>query len=115
VLLGADGICLPKPGSELLVYLARRGQPEIVDYVSRRNRIDTQEARVVEPPGQDQMPIQPEPARHERRETHPHVQGDARFLGEYLDGAEGRDHREHGIERGPNAGLGVREVLVQAA
>jgi hypothetical protein len=55
----AHGIGLAQPLADLIVELVRRFDPELVDMVSRSDRLDIAKPRVLQAPGENQMAIEP--------------------------------------------------------
>src|SRR6516165_36253 len=82
-------------------------------HVARRVRVDPQEARAVDAPGEDEMPTQPGAARHERGETHPDLQRDTGLLRQHRHRPKAGDRRQHTVEGRPHRRRRPREVPVE--
>jgi hypothetical protein len=86
-----------------------------VHHVARRERVDAQEAGAFDLAGEHQVPVQPVPAWHERREAHSDLQGDARLFREHVDGADRLHRREHRVKGCADQRARAGEVPVQVA
>ncbi|HXM57735.1 MAG TPA: hypothetical protein VOB72_20225 [Candidatus Dormibacteraeota bacterium] len=98
----ADGIRLGQPGGHLAVDVPGPVQPEAVHHVVWRVDLGPAQPRAVEPAGQDDVPVQPAPPRHERGEAHANLERDPRRLGQDDDRPQRPDHLDHPIERRPH-------------
>src|SRR5436853_374006 len=62
---------------------------------------------------EDDVPVEPSPARNERGKAHPHMKGDPRVLGKYLDGSEFSHDLQYPVEGGPDVRVATEEQLVE--
>jgi len=76
----AHGIGLAQPLADSIVELLRRFDPELVDMVSGRDRLDSAKPWILQAPGEDLVPVEPAFLEHHRREAHPDLEGDPRLL-----------------------------------
>jgi hypothetical protein len=88
MLLPPNLIRFGQPCSELIVYFAGLRQPERVQMVARRERLDPTEAGMLEPSGENEVAIQPVATWSDLRERHAHLECDPRFLGKDPDRAQ---------------------------
>jgi len=84
-----------------------------MEVVARRERLDGEEPRIVDPASQHEMTIQAAPARRDLRERHPHVEGDAGLLRQDSDGAALLQRGEERFEERPDLGGSALEVAVE--
>src|SRR5713101_4297796 len=70
VLLLSDRVRLAQPGDEFRVDLLGPRDAEDVHVVARRDGVDAAEARVLEPPRQHDVPVEPALPRRHLRERH---------------------------------------------
>ena len=91
VLLSADLVGFGQPRAEVLIDVAQLHEPERVQVIARRERLDAAEARVIETSGQHHVPVQPAAPRRHLREGHPHLEGDPRLLRQNLYRADRSD------------------------
>ena len=76
----ADAVGFGKPCRDLVVDLVRAFEPERVKMIPRRKSFDATKTRMFASARQNHVAIHPVLANHERRETHPHLECDSRFL-----------------------------------
>ena len=113
MLLLADRVGLGEPRLDLRVDLGRPMQPEHVYLVPGRDEIDAPEARAVQPARQDHMAIDPAAAKRERGEAHPHLEGNARLLGQNLDRPVLHRGCKQSVEGCDDVGRAAFEVILE--
>jgi len=96
--LPAHGVCLDEPRLELVVEVIHSSEPESVEVIAGRERFDAPKSRRFETPSEDDVPVQPAPARGELREGHPHLKGDSSLLWEDADWPDGLNECDDVIE-----------------
>jgi hypothetical protein len=109
----ADGVCLAHPGLEVRVQLVRRLDPECVEMIPWRERLHESEARVLEPPRENDMPVQPRAPRRDLGERHPDLKGDARLLGENAYWSDPLDDPDDAIEECANLRRLAVEMMIE--
>lgn len=96
----ADGVRLAQPAGDLCVQLGCGLDAELVNVISRRNRLDGAKAGVLESPCQDHMSVQPTLPQGDGGEAHSDLERDARLFRHDGDRSAIADHRrEVAIER----------------
>ena len=91
--LFSDQIGLRQPGAEIGVDLTLLTEAKNVDVVAGRNGLDPAKARMLQPPGEDNMSIQPLLSRCHLREGHPDLKRDPGLFGQ-------NPHRADRLQRG---------------
>ena len=81
----ANRIGLAEPLVDAIVELIRRFDPELVNVVSRRDRLDSAKPWVFQAASQDHMPVEPVLLEHQAGEAHSDLEGNARLLGQVGD------------------------------
>jgi len=111
VLLVPYEIGLRQPRAKVGIEVAHLGEPEFVEVIPRRKRLDPAKARVFEASGQDYVPIQPSLPRRDLGERHSHLKRDAGLLGENAHRADCPDGGDHPVKERPNRGRFAAEVM----
>src|SRR5688500_1971554 len=109
----ADLVSLRQPGLNLVINLIHALEPKRVEMISRRERLDAAETRTLETPRQDDMAVYPISANDKCGETHAHVKGDPRFLGQDGDRSIPAGHRKQLVEDGAHGGWFAAEMRHQ--
>ena len=109
----ADRVRLGEPSLNVGVDLGRLMQPEHVDLVSRRNEIDAPKSGTLQPAREHDMAIDPAAAKRERGEAHPHLEGNARFLGQNRHRPVLPRGREQSVEGCHDVGRAAFEVILE--
>ncbi len=109
----ADPVGLGQPGGHLLVGLVQVLQPELVQVVAGREGLDPPEPGVLQPPGQDHVPVHPAAPQGEGGEAHPHLEGDPGLLGQDGDRAVALGQLDQAPEDGHHLGVLAGQVPVQ--
>lgn len=102
MLLIADQIRLGEPFPELFVDISRLTQPEYVHVISRGERLDAPEPRMIDAARENEMAVEPSVARGDLRERHAHLERDARLLGQNTDRTDRANRRHHLVEQRTN-------------
>lgn len=92
----ADSVSFRKPFFKVFINVRQRGQAEMMNVVSGRNRVNTTESRVLESACQNDVAVNPSHTGSQLGEGHAHLKRDAGFLREH-------DHRSaapHRLESG---------------
>ena len=113
MLLGAHGVGLSKPGTELSVDLAGRHKTEVVDMVSGRDRVDAAEPWMWQSAGEHDMAIEPSLPRRHLGERHPHLKRDARLLWKDDGRTASRDRTADGVEEHADSPFLAPKVIGQ--
>ena len=109
----ADLVSLRQPGRDFVIDLIHALEPKRVEMISRRKSLDTPETGMLETPRQDDMAVYPISANNERGETHAHVKGDPRFLGQDGDRSILAGHQNQFVEDGAHGGWFTAEMRGQ--
>jgi hypothetical protein len=91
------GFCEPR--AEVRVDVAQARDSKCMHVLSRRKRLDSAKARMVETSGKDHMPIQPSATWSDLRERHTYLKGDTSLLGQN--------------SHGPNRSNGCNHLLIE--
>ena len=83
----ANSIGLGQPGGDFAVNLLHALETKRVQMISGRERLDPPKARIFQAAREHDMAVHPIPPDYKRRETHPDVKRDPRFLGQDADRA----------------------------
>jgi hypothetical protein len=109
----ADGVGLAHPGRELRVDFRQGRDPERVQVIPRRERLDQPEPGVLEAPGQDNVPVDPAAARRHLREGHADLERDPRLLGDDPNRADRGDGLDNAIEQRTDCGRLSSEMVLE--
>ena len=82
-----NSIGLGQPRGDLVIHFVRAFESKSVEMIPGRKSFDAAKTRVLETPRQDDVAVDPISSNDKRGEAHPHLEGDARFLGQNRDGA----------------------------
>jgi hypothetical protein len=113
MLLLADRVRLSQPGHEIVIEIAGRCDSERVEVIPRRKRLNLPEPWMFEPPGQDDVAIEPPAARRHLCERHANLEGDARLLRQHADGTDALDDPDHLVEQLTDGWRLVVEVMIE--
>jgi hypothetical protein len=108
-----NGICLGEPGTQGVIDVIDRGQPEGVQVISRRERLDGTESRVLQPTREHDMAVEPPPPGRQLGERHANLKCDSRLLRQDRHRANRLRHHKHRLEQVAHAGRLVREVMLE--
>ena len=111
MLLISHQVCLSQPRFEVRVDIAGLNEPERMQVISGRERLDAAEARVVETSGKDKVTIEPAPARSDLRKGHSYLKCDPRLLGQDSHRANRPDCRDDVVEQRPDRRWLAAEVV----
>ncbi len=111
MLLLTDQIGFRQPGSEVCVDVTGAMKPKRVQMIARGERLNRPEARMLQAPGENHVPVEPRPAGRDLREGHPDLEGNPRFLRENAHGTDRSQNRHHFVEQRPDRrGLAAKMV-----
>jgi hypothetical protein len=79
--------------------------------ISRRQRLDSAKARMLETSGKNHMAIKPCPTRSDLGERHAHLKGDPGLLGQNSHGANRPNSGDHAPKERPNRGWLTTKVM----
>ncbi len=113
MLLFANGVSLAHPAYEDFVDIRRRLQPERVQMIPGRERLDLPESRMLEPPGEDDMPINPAPPRGELGEGHANLESDSCLLWQHFDLAQRSNDPGRAIVQGSDLRRLSGEMMIE--
>ena len=102
MLLISHEVRLRQPRAKVRIDVGQLREPEDMEVVSRRKRFDLSKARMLEPPGQHEVSVQPSLARGDLRERHAHLERDPRFLGKNAHRTDGTNRGGHFLEERTN-------------
>jgi hypothetical protein len=80
VVLVSDQVGLREPCAKLVVDVAQLREAECMQVIAGRERLHLTEARVVEAPRKNDMPVEPTAPRRDLRKGHAHLKGNPGFL-----------------------------------
>ena len=103
------GLCQPR--SEVRVDIAQLSESKCMHVISRRQRLDSAKARMLETSGKNHMAIKPCPTRSDLGERHAHLKGDPGLLGQNSHGANRPNGRDHAPKERPNRGWLTTKVM----
>jgi hypothetical protein len=106
-------IGLAQPSSELDINILRHGQAKVMYLIPLGDRVNPTKTGVRHASGQDQMPVEPAPARRDLGKRHPHLEGDSRLLRQDRDPATLLDRMAKCFEECPNGGVLPTKVVFQ--
>ncbi len=104
---------LPKPGTKFRVDIRGRRQPEVMDVITRRDRVDAPEARVLQTAREHDMAVEPLPLGRHLRERHPHLERDPRLFRQHDDGTARGGGAPHGVEQHADGGILSTEMMCE--
>ena len=106
-------IGLRQPGTKLRIDFAGCGQSEKVHMIPGRDRLNPAEPRMLEPPCQHQVTIQPVRAGRHLGKRHAHLESDPCFLRKNPHRAQRSNRRHHRIEEHPDLHPFALEMVLQ--
>ena len=109
--LPPDEIRLRDPRSKIIIDVAGPTDSECMEVIASRERLHLAEARMVQPSGQNDMAVQPLPARSHLRERHAHLEGNPGLLREDANRAVRPDDRNDFLEERTNRRRLAAEVV----
>ena len=98
----ANSICFSQPFAKLGVHITWFGQPEGVNMITRRNGLDRAEARMLEPPRQHDMAVEPIRPRCDLGKGHTHLKSNPSLLWKDAHLPKLANRRNDLIENGSN-------------
>jgi hypothetical protein len=113
VSLFSDSICFGEPRTEIVIHVARLRQSKSVDVISRRESLNRPKTWMLEPPRQNDMPINPAPSWRNLGKRNSHVKCDASLLRQHDHRAESIHGCEHRIEQCAYAGRLPSKVALE--
>jgi hypothetical protein len=113
VLLVPYQIGFREPPAEVRVDVAQARDSKCMHVISRRKRLDSAKARMVETSGKNHMPIQPSATWSDLRERHTHLKGDTSLLGQNSHGPNRSNGCNHLLIENPNRRWLAAEVVGQ--
>jgi len=97
--LFADPVGFGHPGAKVVVQVGRAGQPEDMNVIAWRNGLNLPKARMLQSPGENDVPVQPSAARRELRKRHAHLERYPRLFGQDAHRADRPNGRDDGVKQ----------------
>jgi hypothetical protein len=111
--LFANLVRLSQPGDEIIIEIGNRCDSELVEVILRRKGLNFPEPWVLEPPGKDDVTIEPLSARRHLGKRHSNLEGDARLLRQHAYGPDTLDDPDHLIEQLTDSFRLVLKVMIE--
>lgn len=113
MLLGTDSIGFSDPAPEVVIDVLQRDESKVVHVVSRRERLDLAEARMLEPAREYHVAVQPPLPRRDLREGHAHLKRDSGLLREHGHRSAGHYDTADSLEKDSNGPVFRAKVMLQ--
>jgi hypothetical protein len=108
-----DEVRFFQPAAELVIDISEPNKAEVVHVIASGDGLDSPEARVLQPPGENNVPVEPSPARRHLGEGHADLKGDACLLGQDAHRSDLTRGAEYRFEQLPNRRWLAAEVVAE--
>ena len=103
-----------QPADEFRIDLVGRFETKPMQDVARRESLDPAEARTADTTGEDQMPVKPTLAWHQRSKAHSNLQSDAGLLRQHCHRANRLQRFHNGVVRRAHPRISIDKMAFES-